>query len=296
MPNLIPQRPGSTNLPPRSGQTNLLPASNKKKLGAVLVQMGYLTTEQIDEAVKQAHIKGQRIGRYLVSSGMISPDILCRSLALQSGLPVTDLSDVEISEEIAKLFPYPLMMRHSFLPFDDCAMFVCIAVSTPLTHATLNELERTCNKKVEVFLAREDLILKHLNDIRKREAGGQPRRFIRYKYKAPVNYTFCNRFAGPSEDAVYSGITHNISEGGMLIEGPGSTLGAPAELLRRGICLRVTMGDGATEVKALCRFKNIQEKNGLWFMGLELLEISAEDRRRLKELCVKAMVQQMNKQ
>jgi len=294
----IPARPGGTGLlPPRPGMTNMfLPqATHKKRIGSVLVQMGYLTNDQIEEAVKQSHTKGQRLGRYLVGSNMITPDILCRALALQSGLPVTDLSDVEIGDDVGKLFPYSIMMRHSFIPFDDCAMFVCIAVSTPLSAATFKELERTCSKKIEVFLAREDLILKQLNELRKREAGGQPRRFIRYPYAAPVKYMFYSRFAGPSEDTLHDGVTHNISEGGMLIEGPGSTQGAPAELLRRGVCLRVVVNDPPNDMKALCRFKNIQEKTGRWFMGMELLEISADDRRRMKELCVRAMVEQMKK-
>lgn len=269
---------------------------NKKRIGLVLTQMGYLTEAQIDDAVKQSRIKGQRLGRYLVGSGLISPDVLCRALALQSGLPVTDLTDIEISDELEKVFPFAMLMRHSFVPFDDSAMFICIAVATPLTQTTLKELERTCHKKVEVFLAREDAILKHLTDFRKRQQGSQPRRFLRYDYQQPVSYQFCSRFAGPTEEIIHRGHTQNVSEGGMMVIGPGSKMGKPDELMRRGICLRVTVHNEASpqnEINALCRFKAIQEKNSLWHMGLELLEISTEDRRRLKELCVKAMIEQM---
>jgi hypothetical protein len=288
--------PASPQSAPISAASAPPPEGNKKRIGAVLTQMGYLTEAQIDDAVKQSRIKGQRLGRYLVGSGLISPDILCRALALQSGLPVTDLTDVEISDEIEKIFPFAMLMRHSFVPFDDSAMFICIAVATPLTHTTLKELERTCHKKVEVFLAREDSILKHLNDFRKRQQGSQPRRFLRYDLHTPVSYQFCSRFAGPTEETIHRGSTQNISEGGMLVVGPGSQLGKPDDLMRRGICLRITVHNEAApqnEINALCRFKAIQEKNSLWHMGLELLEISTEDRRRLKELCVKAMIEQM---
>lgn len=294
-----PKNPGPSASPPKSPGTLVLPAlpgQDKKRIGQMLVQMGYLTEAQIDDAVKQSRIKGQRLGRYLVSSGLISPDVLCRALARQSGLPVTDLADVEINEELEKIFPFAMLMRHSFIPFDDSAMFVCIAVATPLTQTTHKELERTCHKKVEVFLAREDAILKHLNEFRKRQQGSQPRRFLRYDHRAPISYQFCSRFAGPSEETLYRGQTQNVSEGGLLVVGPGSKLGKPDEIMRRGICLRITVHNEAapqSEIHALCRFKAIQEKNALWWMGLELLEISTEDRRHLKEVCVKAMIEQM---
>jgi hypothetical protein len=273
---------------PKPGAADAM--SSKRRLGTVLIQMGYVTDAQMDEAAKLARLKGQRLGRYLVGSGVVSADVLCRALALQSGLPVTDLAEAEITDDLCAVFPMPLLMRYNFVPFDTSSRMVCIAAATPLMPAVVQEIEKACNKKVEVFLAREDVITKHLSGLRRHHAA-QSRRFIRYDCEIPTTYQLCTRFTGPIEQVVHQGVTKNISEGGLLIYGSPSTQARPEDLLRQGVFARITVGDQVGhQVHALCRIKAIKDLSGHWQMGLEFTELSSEDRRTLKELCVRAML------
>ena len=80
-------------------------------------------------------------------------------------------------------------------------------------------------------------------------------------------------------------------------EGARSALGTPEELRRRGICVRIVLNAGAAhEIKAICQMRSVREKerrqadNPAWLLGLEFVEMSAEHRRFLKELCVKAVL------
>lgn len=265
-------------------------SAGKKRIGVVLVQMGYISAVQLDDAARQARMKGERIGRYLVRSGMVAPDVMCRALALQSGLPMTDLSDLEVPEELTKIFSYSTMMRHGFVPFDESREMICIAVANPLSPPVMRELEQSSGRKIEVFLGREDLILKHLNKIRSQQQV-VPRRFIRYDLHTAVTYQYCTRFGAACEEGPQQGMTVNISEGGLLMEGPASMLGKPDDLLRRGTCVNITIPfTPPVEIHALCRLKAIQERKDGWLIGLEMLDISAEDKRRLKELCVRALL------
>lgn len=272
--------------PPESDK----PSRPKGKLGDILVQMGKLTQEQVDEAVAEARARHEKIGRYMLRENLITPDVLCRALALQSGLPMTDLTDLELSQNLARLFPHTLMLRHCFIPFDENASFVCIGASNPIHGTTITELERIAQRKIEVFLAREDYILQHIGTLRGRQAD-VPRRHIRYDIALPVMYQFCTRLGSPVEVKQHEGFTLNISEGGMLVNGPKAQVGSVQDILRKGLCLSVVLAfNSPQEIRCICRVKSIREADAGWQIGMQLVDTTEDDRRRLKELCVKALM------
>jgi hypothetical protein len=276
--------------PDRDTQTLI----KSKKLGEVLVHMGRLSSEQVEAAVSRARASGERLGRYLLRSGMLAPDVLCRALALQTGLPMTDLNGAEIPESLSRVFTRELLMQYNFVPFDEAKTFVCIAVADPLPQQTIKDLERMSGKRIEVFLAQEDLVVKMLDKARGKQKQ-KLRKHIRYEIQTLVRYQFCSRLGNPAEDIIHNGTTLNISEGGFLIEGSPTALGSPEDLRRRGICARVVLSGTLQEVTTICHLRSIRPKErqeagrSRWLLGLEIAEMSIDDRRRLKELCLKAV-------
>lgn len=269
------------------------PVLKLKKIGEVLIHMGWLSSERVEEAVTQAHNKGEKLGRYLIRVGWVTPDVLCRALALQSGLPMTDLDGIDFSENLRKIFSYAVMLQHTFVPFDEAKNFICIATASPLKPGTVKNLETLCNKRVEVFLAQEDLIVKQL-DMMQNKNKRRPRKYIRYSVSLPVRYQYCSRLGTPAEQIIYDGETVDISEGGLLIEGSPTTLGTLDDLRRRGICVRISINIDSGEVVAICQLRALRNKPGgpashpRWMIGLEVVEASVDCRRRLKEVCIKS--------
>jgi|GEM_PF-1143267 len=278
-----------------TGGTTALPGPAKNKLlGQILLGMGKVTAEQIQTAADQARVRGERLGRFLVRSGKIGPDVLCRALALQSKLPVKDLDDDPPSDKASALFPIPVLQRHQFIPFDITEAFVCVAATEPMSQSTLEEMQRICGRRVEVFLAREDQILKYLEKWAKPQKH-RSRRFIRYDVIVPISYQYCARFGAAADPVYYQGVTLNLSEGGILIEGTPRGPSTPDLLLRGGMCLNITMVDAPVEIHAICRLKTIAERTNpktgkCWQMGLEIADMSADNRRKMKELCFKAIL------
>src|SRR5208283_3105088 len=99
------------------------------------------------------------------------------------------------------------------------------------------------------------------------------------------------------EDARYEGLAGDISEGGLLIEGPASALISPDDFKRRGICVRMELSGQPNPVRAFGQLRSMREKEPAaaqsaqdkrWLLGIEFLEVAAEQQRRLKELCIKA--------
>lgn len=257
-----------------------------KRLGEVLIQMGKLTAEQVEEVLRLSLESGQRIGRCLLAWELVPPDVLCRALSIQSGLPMTVLEGDAIPEKLNKIFPLPMMMRHSFVPFDDAAAVLCVAACNPLDAETLKELERISRKVIEVFLAREDQVARQLDWMRVKMKT-RSRRSLRYKMSLALMYQFCSRLGVRSDKEVHQGTTVNISEGGMLIDSAQAP-GDPGAMLQNGLYVNVCLKPAIGEIWAICDVREIRLLPDTvpprWLLGLEIVDINEESRARLREL------------
>ncbi|MCW8129478.1 MAG: PilZ domain-containing protein [Planctomycetota bacterium] len=268
-----------------------------RRIGEVLVKMGKLTDAQVQDSVQRAKISGERLGRYLLREGLVSPAELCRALALQSGLPMTDITDAEIPEPLGMLFSHGMMLQHEFVPFDESLRMLCVAAANPIPRGVIEEMERSCGKKIEVFLAQEDTVLQLVDRLQPKEKR-KDRKHMRYEAALPIHYQFCNRLGRSSEETIHQGLTIDLSEGGFLIQGPATGLGGPDDLMRRGLCVRFSISDTQTEVKGLCALRFIKNnerpsrEEWKWHYGLQILEMTTDDRRKLKELCIQAGMRQ----
>jgi hypothetical protein len=264
-----------------------------KKVGAVLVRMGKLTEAQVEAAVADAKANNERLGRYLLRVGLLSPDELCRGLALQSGLPMTDLSSAEIPAEAAALFPFSLLEQNEMVPFDLSPRFLCVASANPLPSGVTDDMHKMAGRRIEVFLAREDLVLTMLDTLRPKDEH-KDRVQKRFDTILPVAFQFCNRLGRLIDGTVLQGQTLDLSEGGILLEGPApdARLGEPDDLRRRGICMLVGIRWNHLEVRGLCGLRtlkiisNPQNPDWTWQYAMQILEMTSDDRRKLKEICI----------
>ncbi len=274
----------------QTGQGGTAITFRNRRVGEILVHMNKLTEDQVENAINKSKDSGERLGRYLLRKGLVTPAELCRALGLQSGLPMTDLSDMTIPKELLEIFPFPIMMQHECIPFDDSYHMVCLAAANPLPRDVLAELERLSQRKVEVFLADEDVLMQHLVDARPKE-NKAVRKHLRYEMSLEVRYRFCNRLRKLLDPKEYKGITVDISEGGFMIAGPEADLGDPDTIRRRGACIEVTILSEKENVDILCGLAFIKidaTQEWPWQFGLKILEINNTGRKILKELCIEA--------
>ena len=271
----------------RDAAVPLQPVAYAKKLGEVLVQMGKVTPEQIEQAVEQSAAAGERVGRWLIRWELVQPDTLCRALSIQTGLPMTMLDTESMPEELSKVFPLPLMMHHCFVPFEDSGAVLCVAACNPLDPVMLREQEKVLRKVIEVFLAREDQVARQLDWLRIR-LKTRSRSSLRYAMRLTVSYQFCNRLGVRIDKEIHSGSTLNVSEGGYLVEGPVSS-GDPGEMMRKGLYVNICIKLMTGEIWAICDVREIRlvddPARGRWLLGVEVLDINPDSKTRLKALC-----------
>jgi type IV pilus assembly protein PilB len=89
---------------------------NVKPLGEVLVNLGYVTQLDVDEALNKQRSGGGRLEDTLVQSGKISPEMLAKSLAMQLGYEYVDDHNAKIDPMVVTLVPEPTVRRYQAMP------------------------------------------------------------------------------------------------------------------------------------------------------------------------------------
>lgn len=103
---------------------------SRRRLGAVLAELGYLTSEEVEEAVARSRSIGRLLGQLLVEEGRIDSNQLARALAERNGLPHVDLSVFEFDRRAASLIDLGMARRYETLPIaftPDRALLVATA-------------------------------------------------------------------------------------------------------------------------------------------------------------------------
>ncbi|HLX60785.1 MAG TPA: PilZ domain-containing protein [Planctomycetota bacterium] len=265
-----------------------------KRIGEVLVRMGKLTQKEVDELVEDARLSRERFGQYLLKNKKVTGSELCRALALAHGMPTTDLRDVRIRRTYREIFPIEIMKRYEFIPFDANEKVVCIATGSPFPEPVLKEIKSLTKKRVEVFLAEEDLVLQLIDKTPEDSAGEvsqlKNRRHPRFTFALPVTYFFCTSSGERLEEVTYNGQTVNLSEGGFRLECPHTDFGMLGNFQSYGMYVQLGLKFPPHEFSALCKPIYVYEKETVQIvqfpfeMGLAIMDMSASARQQLRDL------------
>ncbi|WP_425453998.1 glycosyltransferase family 2 protein [Paenibacillus flagellatus] len=131
------------------------PAVPKGRLGELLVESGAITKEQLDEALEFQRRSGGMLGDILMSLRFIEPEKLYRLVATQNNLG--RIGSEFAFDNLTKLPEQTARRYNAVVVHQDLNRFL-LAVGSPLQEEELLELERTLGLPVEQVLAtREEL-------------------------------------------------------------------------------------------------------------------------------------------
>src|ERR687891_949369 len=82
----------------------------------VIVDLGFVEREAMDEAIEMAHSAGSAAERVLVSTGAITEDELSRAVAERFGLDHLDLQVYRVDPDAAKLVTPAAIKRYQAVP------------------------------------------------------------------------------------------------------------------------------------------------------------------------------------
>ena len=124
----------------------------KIRLGDVLVKSGYITGEQLQNALEGQKGSGKKLGEYLVDAGLVSEEQIARALSQQLGMEMIDLQNVVVAPDILKLVPPKILKKHIVFPFEyrkDNVGVLRVAMSDPMDMNAQDDISIITNCIVE---------------------------------------------------------------------------------------------------------------------------------------------------
>lgn len=90
--------------------------TSPKRIGDVLIEEGYITQQQLEQALSEGKATGSPLGAVLIKLGYIDEVKLGKALAKLHGLQYIDTSTIELIPEVMKLIPMDFLKRHMVVP------------------------------------------------------------------------------------------------------------------------------------------------------------------------------------
>ncbi|UCD59294.1 MAG: Flp pilus assembly complex ATPase component TadA [Candidatus Hydrogenedentota bacterium] len=128
---------------------------NSKSLGQILLAQGAITEEQLKDALKrqQTRASSTRLGDILVSFGYITPQHLAEALATQLNLPLVNLANLEISQELIDFVQPSVAKIYHVIPVRKENKTLYVAMSDPTNLGVVDNLRLLLECDISPVLA-----------------------------------------------------------------------------------------------------------------------------------------------
>jgi len=148
----------------------------KGRIGAILIQKGLISRDELQTALERQRAEGGLIGEWLVKLTEISERELMTALSEQQGVPWLAKAGSDINRSLLGLLPKKLCLDYKIFPFEfskeDGALRV--AVRSPIDGLLLHMLRTMLGYEIQFFIVSDqvfaDLVGLHFNDREKESA------------------------------------------------------------------------------------------------------------------------------
>jgi type IV pilus assembly protein PilB len=113
----------------------------QRRLGQILVDLGYLTEDQLwDVLEEQKQGGGEIIGQVAVRMGFVTQEQVTEALAEQWGLPVVNLNETTINPKVLEDVPQTMAELYKIMPLSKKDNVLTVAMADPQNLAALDDL------------------------------------------------------------------------------------------------------------------------------------------------------------
>jgi type IV pilus assembly protein PilB len=129
-------------------------SGGKRRLGQVLVDLGFLDEDQLWEVLEEAKNNAMPVGQAAVARGFLNEDQLLEALGEQNNLKVVNLSEVRPQPEALQLVNETMASVYKVLPLTFKDKVLAIAIGDPHNLAAADDLRNLLNiNEVQAFLS-----------------------------------------------------------------------------------------------------------------------------------------------
>lgn len=126
---------------------------NTKRLGDILIDAGYLTQEQLGEALEKQKELGKLLGVVLVDLGFVTQEQIFDAIQEQLDIKPIQLSTIEIPRDaLDAVKDVSVLKKASCIPFELHGNILNVAMSDPLNSHAIDDIQIASGYKVKPFI------------------------------------------------------------------------------------------------------------------------------------------------
>ena len=130
----------------------------RKLIGQILKEQGFVTDAQIQQALKIQRDKGGVIGQVLKDMGTVTDDAIVTALGIQSGMETVDLDNIEVPPEVAQKVSLAIASVYKIVPISFENNVLTVAMAEPQNLDILDDLRFTLSCEVKGAIASQGAI------------------------------------------------------------------------------------------------------------------------------------------
>ncbi len=124
----------------------------RKRLGEILIGMGHVTAEKIEDALIHARRTGVKLGEALVDLNMVEEEQVAKALCRQNKLPYVDLSKVKLKADVIDLIDSRVAEEYDIVPVKKQGKQIFVAIRDPNQVYQADGLQFVLNAEVKFAL------------------------------------------------------------------------------------------------------------------------------------------------
>ncbi len=128
-------------------------------IGTILLDRGLITNDQLELALAEQKVSGERLDQAMVRLGLVRPADITRAIGEQFDMPIVDLAAIEVTPEVLGAIPPQIIFRQRCVPVarsDRNGGVLRVATSDPFELTVFDELRLVTGCSIELVLADEE--------------------------------------------------------------------------------------------------------------------------------------------
>ncbi|MCK4548402.1 MAG: Flp pilus assembly complex ATPase component TadA [Candidatus Eisenbacteria sp.] len=133
-------------------------ATKRAPIGEILIAMGKLTREQLEQALEEQKISGKKVGEILLDLKIITPEDTVAALSQQMEIPHVWLRKGLVDPKIIDVIPQQQAEFYQVMPMFCVHNILTLATSNPQSVFVLDDLQKMTGLKIQPVLCRAEEI------------------------------------------------------------------------------------------------------------------------------------------
>jgi MSHA biogenesis protein MshE len=140
----------------------------KIRLGDTLIAQKLISPEQLNAALEQQKKSGRRLGRVLIELGYADEEKICEAISKQLSIPYVNLKFYNLNPQLVRRLPEAQARRFRAIVLEDRGASALLGMADPTDLFAYDELGRLLKKDIEGAVVSEALLMQSIDRIYRR--------------------------------------------------------------------------------------------------------------------------------